>query len=583
MRRESATNTTRRNSARSQYEGSAMLRLGRIYKNYRETGAFNEQVNLYGFIDSHTFLTKSGELGVILEVRGVDYECLDDGSIDGLTKRLESALKLFDEHYRVYQYLFKRNNESIPYKLYGNPVVDTAIKNRMGYLAGKADTLFSLSVYYVILFEGARPARRLTSTLAKIPEQPRKALREAWAHFTTRKQVLLLDQELAKGQAALRQKAESFMLQVGDFLTVRLLDKQEAFRILKRTLNSSPEKLDLAKLKYDTFLDYYLCESHLECHRGHLRLDDYYVKVLTLKEPSAQTFPLIFKRLLEVEANYYVATEWKKEDSGKTRQTIQAKRRHFHNTKRSFFSQVNINDAAPQDVLLDDSKESQVRELGEGIKEIELHGNYFGQFSLTVVVYDVDPAKVDRACAEFYKVFSVHDAQLYEERYNLLNAFLAAVPGNHPFNLRYLYLLNTNYADFSFLFTLHCGEPRNHHLRAEYLAVLETNYHTPYFLNLHYRDVAHTMILGRTGAGKSFLLNFVITNLLKYDPHIFIFDLGGSFESLTQLFGGSYVGVGINSPDLRINPFSLPPTKLNLDFLALFVKVLVQGEAPIEL
>jgi type IV secretion system protein VirB4 len=91
------------------------------------------------------------------------------------------------------------------------------------------------------------------------------------------------------------------------------------------------------------------------------------------------------------------------------------------------------------------------------------------------------------------------------------------------------------------------------------------------------------MILGRTGAGKSFLLNFLITNLQKYEPWTFIFDLGGSFESLTQLFGGSYVRVGINSPDFRINPFSLSPTKENLDFLALFVKVLLQGAAPIEL
>jgi type IV secretory pathway VirB4 component len=106
---------------------------------------------------------------------------------------------------------------------------------------------------------------------------------------------------------------------------------------------------------------------------------------------------------------------------------IQAKRRHFHNTKHSFISQVNLNDAPAHDVLTDDSKESQVRELGESIKEIELKGNYFGQFSLTVVIYDLDPAKVDRACAEFYKVFSVHDAQLYEEKYNLLNAFLATI------------------------------------------------------------------------------------------------------------------------------------------------------------
>ena len=560
-----------------------MLRLQRIFKNYGETGSFNEQVNLYGFIDSHVFLTKTGDLGVILEVRGVDFECLDGDAVDGFTKRLESALKVFDDKYRIYQYLFKRNNETIPFRLYGNPIVDTAIKNRVAYFARKSETLFSLSIYYVILFEGFRYTRTLGSTLSDFPKHPSKALRELRAHFSGRQQVVLLDREISKGQSSLRQKVDSFILQVNDFLPMRMLDKQEAFRVLKQTLNFDPQKIALARLKYDTFLDYYLCESHLECHRGFLRLDDFYVKVLTLKEPSAQSFPLIFERLLEVQANYHVVTEWKKEDSGKMRRTIQAKRRHFHNTKHSFVSQVNLNDVPAHDVLVDDSKESQVRELGDSIKEIELKGNYFGNFSLTVVIYDLDLAKVERACAEFYKVFSVHDAQLYEEKYNLLNSFLATVPGNYVFNLRSVYLLNSNYADYSFLFTLHCGEQQNRHLHQEYLAVLETNHHTPYFLNLHHRDVAHTMILGRTGAGKSFLLNFLITNLQKYEPRTFIFDLGGSFESLTQLFGGSYVKIGMNSADFRINPFSLPPTKENLDFLALFVKVLLQGSSAIEL
>src|SRR5580700_104100 len=555
----------------------AMLRLSRIFKNYNETGSLNEQINLYGFIGPRVFLTKSGEVGVILEVRGVDYECLDGGSIDGFTKRLESALKLFDENYRLYQYLFKTNNEAIPYKLYGNPIVDTAIKNRIAYLRSKADTLFSLSVYYVVLYQGFQISHKLGSAVAEFPKNPKKSLSDLRAHFSGQKQVVVLGQHVSNAQAALLQKARSFILQVSDFLAVRMLDKQEAFRVLKRTLNFHPDKLELAKLKYDTFLDYYLPESPLECHRGHLRVDDYYVKVLTLKEPSAQSFPLIFKRLLEVEANYYVVTEWKKEDSGKMRRVIQAKRRHFHNTKRSFASQVSLNEGPTQDVLLDDSKESQVHELGEGIKEIELHGNYFGQFSLTVVIYDLDIAKVDRACADFYKVFSVHDAQLYEEKYNLLNAFLATVPGNHAFNLRTLYLLNTNYADFSFLFTLNSGDPRNQHLRQEYLAVLETSHHTPYYLNLHYRDVAHSIILGRTGAGKSFLLNFLITNLQKYAPYTFIFDLGGSFESLTHLFAGSYTKVGLQAAAFKINPFCLPKTKPNLDFLALFVRILAEG------
>lgn len=505
-----------------------MLNLRRIFRNYDEAGALNAMVNLFGFVGPEVFLTKTGDAGIILQLKGVDYECLDQPTIDALTKRLESAFRLFDENYRVYQLLFKRNQPSIPHTYCGKTVVDSAIRHRVAHFQAKADSIFELSTYLVVLCPAMAARRSFTDAILELPMHPRAAFAELASRFSSQTSVRLDSREITQAEAALRQKIESFRTHVGDFLSVRVLGKDEAFRVLKRTLNFDPRKTEVAKRKYDTFLDYYLSESHLECHRSHLRLDDFYVKVLTLKEPSAHTFPLLLRGLLDVRANYHVVTEWKKEEPSRTRRNIQAKRRHFHNTKRSFLSQVNLNDAAPQDTLLDDAKVSQVRELGKGIEEIELHGNYFGQFSLTVVLYDRELAAVEKAAHEFYKVFGVHDAQLYDERYNLLNAFLAAVPGNFAFNLRYLYLPNSNYADLSFLFTLHSGEVRNAHLRSEYLAVLETNHGTPYYLNLHYRDVAHTMILGRTGSGKSFLLNFLVTNLQKYDPFTFIFDLGGS-------------------------------------------------------
>ena len=257
-----------------------------------------------------------------------------------------------------------------------------------------------------MLYRGFEASHKLAGALRDFPRNSRRAFGELAARLSSKRQVLVLGKHVEEAASAVLQKARSFVLQVSDFLAVRVLGKQEAFRVLKRTLNFDPDKLAFARLKYDTFLDYYLPESHLECHPKHLRVDDYYVKVLTLKEPAAQSFPLIFKRLLEVEANYHVVTEWKREDSGKMRRTIQAKRRHFHNTKRSFLSHVSLADAPAQDVLLDDSRESQVRELGEGVKEIELHGNHFGLFSLTVAIYDLDPGKVDRACAAFYKVFN---------------------------------------------------------------------------------------------------------------------------------------------------------------------------------
>jgi len=77
-----------------------MLNLKRVFKNYDETGSLNAMVNLFGFIGPEVFLTKSGEAGLVLELQGVDYECLDTPTLDGLTKRLESALRLFDENYR---------------------------------------------------------------------------------------------------------------------------------------------------------------------------------------------------------------------------------------------------------------------------------------------------------------------------------------------------------------------------------------------------------------------------------------------------------------------------------------------------
>ena len=121
-----------------------MFSLKRLFKNYAETGSFSERLNLYGFVNSDQFRTKTGDVGMILEVSGVDYECLDSNTINNLTKRLESAFKLFDEDFRVYQYLFKRNIPQIPFKAYGIPVVDTVNRNRASYLKAKAESLFSL-------------------------------------------------------------------------------------------------------------------------------------------------------------------------------------------------------------------------------------------------------------------------------------------------------------------------------------------------------------------------------------------------------------------------------------------------------
>lgn len=557
-----------------------MLRLSRIVKSYKDTGALNEHVSIFGFLDDQVFLTKGGDIGVVLKVEGVDYECLDFKQTDSLTKRLESALRLLGPQFRVYQFLLKSSGETIPHSKHENPVVKQAVDDRIAYFGKKASELYSLQIYYVILYEGARHRAKLSGSLLRIVSNPHHGIDELKGFFSSRKQTVLIGSAIEKQHRLLLHQVRNLILQLSDFVKIEVEDKQQAFGVLKRLLNFSPVKIEQVRLKYDTHVDYYLADSALECYLGHLLVDDCYVKVLTLKEPTAQSWPLILRQLLEVGASYHIVTEWKPQDNTAARKRIQSMRRHFHNSKTSLFSQLKAdNSTHPGDLLVDDSKESLVRSLGECLKEIELNGNYFGEFSLTVVVYDKNLSAVEKACAEFYKVFSMHDGLLFEERYNLLNAFFATLPGNRQFNLRYLWLLNANYADYSFLFTLHTGERRNKHLNAEYLAVLETNHGTPYFLNLHYQDTAHTIVLGRTGSGKSFFLNFLITNLQKYAPYTFIFDLGGSFRSITQLFGGAYLKVSAERSEFTINPFLLEPTRENLNFLFSLLKVLAEGRS----
>src|SRR6202021_1622633 len=217
--------------------------------------------------------------------------------------------------------------------------------------------------------------------------------------------------------------------------------------------------------------------------------------------------------LLKIPGNFHVVTEWTQLPADKARKEVTKRRRHFNVSKTGFISQLG-NDPLktnPRDVLVDESKQADIENLGDCLRALG-DGQSLGEFSLTIILYGRSKAELEQLGAEFAGIFTNGDGSLFSETYNQLNAYFATVPGNYALNLRRLYLLNTNYADLSFLFTILQGEKTNAHLGTEYLAVFETDNHTPYFLNLHNGEVAHTLILGMTGSGKSYLCCFLPQN-----------------------------------------------------------------------
>ena len=92
--------------------------------------------------------------------------------------------------------------------------------------------------------------------------------------------------------------------------------------MLRRLVNFRPSKINDAPLCGARHLDWQVCDSELEAHRGYLRMDDDYVRVLTLKELPGETRPLILNGLLDIPANFHVVTEWHPVDNAKARKEI---------------------------------------------------------------------------------------------------------------------------------------------------------------------------------------------------------------------------------------------------------------------
>ena len=387
-----------------------MLRVDDITKDWKKAGSFAAQVNLYGFWDEHCFLTKSGDLGTALHIGGIDYESLDRAGRDYAVKRLEAAFRSLDDKCRLYQIFIKRNRPAVPHAGYENPLVRAAAEQRSRFMQSKAVRLYSIEIYWIVMIDGSYQKTGLLHALAQLPKHPRSSLRDLHALFSGNKERTLLKAKIERDRRRLQQKVQSFSGQLSAVTTVELLGAEKTFRLVRRLVNFRPSKIDDAPLCGTRHLDWQVCGSELEAHRGYLRIDDDHVHVLTLKELPGETRPLILNGLLDIPANFHIVTEWHPVDNAKARKETASRRRHYHNSKTSFVSNLqNRQKTANEGNLVHASKAAAVAELGNALTSIGMEGKSFGEFTLSVVIYDEDRVKVDHAVAEFQKLFTQHD------------------------------------------------------------------------------------------------------------------------------------------------------------------------------
>ncbi|MBI4706874.1 MAG: TraC family protein [Candidatus Omnitrophica bacterium] len=86
----------------------------------------------------------------------------------------------------------------------------------------------------------------------------------------------------------------------------------------------------------------------------------------------------------------------------------------------------------------------------------------------------------------------------------------------------------------------------------------------------------HAIIIGASGAGKSFFVNDFILQNARLDAHFFVLDKGDSYKKLCQILGGQYIRFELNDP-VTINPFLKEPDAEHLAFLVTVLSEMCSG------
>ena len=183
-------------------------------------------------------------------------------------------------------------------------------------------------------------------------------------------------------------------------------------------------------------------------------------------------------------------------------------------------------------------------------------------YTQAIVITDPDADRAAYVAGEILKTLNHAGFTGRIETVNAVEAYLGSLPGHGYPNLRRPLISTKNIADLLPATSVWPGLAHNPSsffpTNSPPLMWAATAGATPFRVNLHDSDVGHTLILGRTGSGKSILLAMIAAQFRRYDrAQVFVFDVGYSMWTLAKAAGATHYDLAAGRPDaLRFQPLA---------------------------
>ena len=522
---------------------------------FAKAGAASSIVPIARFVSPNIFALKGGGYGCLFSLAGMDEEGLTDQELDARMRSIEGALRGLLEGSCLYQYTRVMSGFDLPrQKKYSNSVIQVFADNRRAFLDRTAG-FRRIDLHWCLTLE--------PSNVKAFDRRPQEN-----------------GNDTSRMLAELQKTAIILKGHLGDLLGLRLLDKNGVFQFFSYLFNLE-EWAAADQLRSDTGVDRQIVKGPVAWHSDHIQVGKRYVQMFSLKTTPEASRPCLFSGLLTLDCDNVLCSTWRVKSTAAAQSEVDAQEKFISFFKASVLTRVmsGRDTASLETGAGAKAATKKVNDLSEVIRELDKKAQ--GEFSLRLLLAARTPEQVRDTTPFVHRAFVDARAQVMEETLGNLSAFYAMFPGNQKFNVFPMWLSEEHHARLSSVFAPHLGHPYSEDLDAEYLNVLETRTRTPFFQDVYVDGVRVMLIIGPTGTGKSVHGNQIIALEQKYAGFTYIFDIGGSYESVVELYGGRVDRIGKDGP--RVNPFALEPTESNINFLYSFIKLLLtNGGAELE-
>jgi len=522
---------------------------------FAKAGAACSIVPIARFVNSSIFALKGGGYGCLFALDGIDEEGLTDQELEARMHSIEGALHGLPEGSCLYQYVRVKSGFELPrQKLYRSPVTQVFAGDRLSHLE-KTAGFRRIDLHWCLTIEPPK--------IRAFEQKPKE-------HTASTSRML----------ADLEKTATILVGHLGTSFGLRLLDKTATFNFFSYLFNLQ-EWAAAGELRGHEGIDRQIVRNPVAWHSDHLRVGKRHVQMFSLKTTPDASRPCLFSGLLSLDCDSILCSTWRPRSASAARSEIDAQEKFISFFKVGVLTRVmsGRDFASLETGAGARAANSSVDDLSEVIRSLDKKAQ--GEYSLRLLLAANSTEQLRNTIPSVHRIFVDARSQVIEETLGNLSAFYAMFPGNGKFNVFPLWLSEEHHARLSSVFAPHLGHLYSEDLDAEYLNIFETRTRTPFFQDVYVDGVRVMLILGPTGTGKSVHGNQLIAFEQKYGGFSYIFDIGGSYESVVELYGGRVDRIGKDGP--RVNPFALEPTESNLEFLYSFVRLLLaNGGAELE-